>query len=240
MMMMMCCKQVDPFLNKEKPLQSFLVPFFHEVKKKRAFRHVFKMVQLPSTSLSTISGKVFVSLCLLFLFHSGISVVTYKRLVTERYGDLPPGVQSVPKDVLIELGLSMFFICVGVYLLTDNITPIDIAEDPLESIKSLFSSKLDFAPVQQLSLQADKVVKEKANGLADALLHSILDDAMKNTKKKSHGKSLNDVKLNSKSRGGNSKSSLISAVNSNHDEVEEDDEDIIVEEAASSTLRKRL
>jgi len=196
------------------------------------------MVQLPSTSLSTIIGKVSVLLCLTFLFHSGISVVTFKRLVTERYGDLPAGTQSVPKDVLIELGLSMLFICVGVYLLTDNITPIDIAEDPLESIKSLFSSKLDFAPVQQLSLQADHVVKEKANGLADALLHSILDEAIKNTKKKSHGKSLNDVKLNSKSRGGDSKSSLISAVDSNHDEVEEDDEDIVVEEAASM-LRKR-
>jgi hypothetical protein len=201
------------------------------------------MVQLPSTNLSTIIGKVFVLLCLTFLFHSGISVVTFKRLVTERYGDLPAGVQSVPKDVLFELGLSMLFICVGVYLLTDNITPIDIAEDPLESIKSLFSSKLDFAPVQQLSLQADKVVKEKANGLADALLHSILDEAIKNTKKKSHGKSLNDVKLNSKSRGGDSKNGLISAVDSNHDEVEEDDEDIVVEEAveeaASSSLRKR-
>jgi len=185
-----------------------------------------------------LTGKVFIIVCLLFLFHSGISVVTYKRLLSERYGDLPVGVQSVPIDVLIELGLAIFFICCGVYLLTDNITPIDVAEDPLESIKSLFSPKLDFAPVKHLSLQADLVVKEKANGLADALLHSILDDAVKNTKKKNVGRSLHDVKASIKTKGGDIKSSVTSAIDSNDDEEGNDEDDIVVEDV-SSTLRRR-
>ena len=199
------------------------------------------MNQPPPTSLSQVTGKVFIIISLLFLFHSGISVVTYKRLLSERYGDLPVGVQSVPMDVLIELGLAMFFICCGVYLLTDNIIPIDVAEDPLESIKSLFSLKLDFAPVKHLSLQADLVVKEKANGLADALLHSILDDAVKKTKKKiTTGRSLHDVKASIKTKGGDTKSSVTSAIHSDDDEEGEDEDDIVVEDVSStSRIRKR-
>ena len=198
------------------------------------------MNQPPPTSLSQVTGKVFIVISLLFLFHSGISAVTYKRLLAERYGDLPVGVQSVPMDVLIELGLAMFFICCGVYLLTDNIIPIDVAEDPLESIKSLFSPKLDFAPVKHLSLQADVLVKEKANGLADALLHSILDDAVKNTKKKiaTTGRSLHDVKASIKTKGGDTKSNVTSAIDSNDDEEGEDEDDVVLEDV-SSTLRKR-